>query len=265
MKAHELNDRVYVISGAAGGLGATVAGHLTAAGARVLLTDRHEADLERVRGSLNLGADRIALRAGDVTDPALGRELGKTALDLFGRLDGAATCAGVIFFNPVLELPPEHWDMTMAVNLRGTFFFVQGIARIMIESGTTAGSIVTISATSANGPRPNNADYAASKIAIEHITRTFALDLAPRGIRVNSVSPGVMPTPMWEKVDRERGAMLGMKEGELTRGMIDKIPLRRIGTTGDIADAVEYFLSDRAAFATGQVLTVDGGFNLANA
>jgi NAD(P)-dependent dehydrogenase (short-subunit alcohol dehydrogenase family) len=260
-----LREKVYVVSGAAGGLGATVAAQLAAAGARMLLTDRDRAALERVTAHLGLAGDRAAIEAGDITDAALGRRLGQAALDRFGRLDGGVSAAGVIFFSPVLDLPAEHWDATMQVNLRGTFFFVQGIARAMIDGAAGGGSIVTISATSANGPRPNNADYAASKHAVEHVTRTFALDLAPRQIRVNSVSPGVIPTAMWEKVDRERGALLGMAAGELTKAMATKIPLGRIGRTEEIADAVLFFLSDRASFATGQVLTVDGGFNLANA
>lgn len=265
METQSMRDRAYVISGAAGGLGAEVASRLSRAGARLLLTDHPNADLEKVRKSLGKKAPHVVLQPGDVTDAALGEQLARTAYDAFGRLDGGVACAGVIFFSPVLELPPEHWDTTMAVNLRGTFFFMQGIARTMRERGAKAGSIVAVSATSANGPRPNNADYGASKIAVEHITRTFALDLAAYGIRVNAVSPGVIPTPMWRKVDRERGAMFGMKEGELTRAMVDKIPLGRIGTTQDIAAAVHYFLSDESSFATGQVLTVDGGFNLANA
>lgn len=261
---HDLHDRVFVISGAAGGLGSTVAGLLAAAGARLLLTDRDPAALERVRAGLGAAAGRATVQAGDITDAALGRRLGASALETFGRLDGGVSAAGVIFFAPVLELGEKEWDTTMAVNLRGTFFFVQGLARTMVDAGA-AGSIVTVSATSANGPRPNNADYAASKHAVEHITRTFALDLAPRGIRVNAVSPGVIPTPMWEKVDRERGAILGLKEGELTRAMAEKIPLGRIGRTAEIAEGIVFFLSGRSSFATGQVLTVDGGFNLANA
>lgn len=261
---HDLRDKVYVISGAAGGLGSTVAGLLAAAGARLLLTDRDPAALERIRAGLGPAAERTAVRAGDITDAALGHRLGATALETFGRLDGGVSAAGVIFFAPVLELEEKEWDTTMAVNLRGTFFFVQGLARTMVDAGAP-GSIVTISATSANGPRPNNADYAASKHAVEHITRTFALELAPRGIRVNAVSPGVIPTPMWAKVDRDRGALLGLKEGELTRAMAEKIPLGRIGRTEEVAAGIVFFLSERSSFATGQVLTVDGGFNLANA
>ena len=260
-----LREKVYVVSGAAGGLGSTVAAQLAAAGARLLLTDRDAAALERAAAGLGLGADRVALEAGDISDAALGHRLGRAACDRFGRLDGGVSAAGVIFFAPVLDLPAAHWDTTMQVNLRGTFFFVQGIARAMLDGGAAGGSIVTISATSANGPRPNNADYGASKHAVEHVTRTFALDLAPRRIRVNSVSPGVIPTAMWEKVDRERGELLGLAAGELTKAMAAKIPLGRIGRTEEVADAVLFFLSDRSSFATGQVLTVDGGFNLANA
>jgi NAD(P)-dependent dehydrogenase (short-subunit alcohol dehydrogenase family) len=260
-----LRDKVYVVTGAAGGLGSTVAAHLAEAGARLLLTDRDPAALERVVSGLGLPAERAVIEAGDITDAALGHRLGRAALARFGRLDGGVSAAGVIFFAPVLDLAAEHWDTTIQVNLRGTFFFVQGIARAMIDGGSQGGSIVTISATSANGPRPNNADYGASKHAVEHVTRTFALDLAPRQIRVNAVSPGVIPTAMWEKVDRERGELLGLAAGELTKAMADRIPLGRIGRTAEVADAVLFFLSDRSSFATGQVLTVDGGFNLANA
>lgn len=260
-----LEGQVYIISGAAGGLGSTLAKRCLAAGAKLVLTDRPEADLSAVRQQLETDPKNVVLLPADITDAGTGRTLATAAYENFGRLDGGAACAGVIFFSPLLELPAEHWDTTMAVNLKGTFFFLQGLARTMIEQGGRPGSLVTISASSANGPRPNNADYGASKLAIEHVTRTYALDLAPHGIRVNCVSPGIMPTPMWDKVDRDRGALLGLKEGELTKKMISSVPLSRLGETDEIAAAIHHFLSADSAFTTGQVLGVDGGWSLANA
>lgn len=261
----ELNNRVYAISGAAGGMGLGIARELLDAGARLILTDLKDDTLRKAVNQLNVDENQVILKQGDISNDNLALEIADLAYSAFGRLDGGVCCAGVIFFDPVLELKPQNWDTTMAVNLRGCFFFLQGLARSMIQNKSTGGAFVTISATSANGPRPNNADYGASKAAVEHITRTFALDLAQHKIRVNAVSPGVIPTPMWKKVDRDRGAILGLKEGELTQRMIGMIPLRRIGSTEDIANAVRYLISDNADFITGQVLTVDGGFNLANA
>lgn len=260
-----LKDQVYIISGAAGGLGSTLAKRCAAAGARLVLTDRPGADLDGVWRRLEIDPDNVLLHPADIADAGTGRALAAAAHKRFGRLDGGVACAGVIFFSPLLELPVEHWDTTMAVNLKGTFFFLQGLAREMVERGTRPGSLVAISASSANGPRPNNADYGASKLAVEHVTRTFALELAPHGIRVNCVSPGIIPTPMWEKVDRDRGALLGLKEGELTEKMIDAVPMGRLGETDEIAAAIHYFLSNDSQFTTGQVLGVDGGWSLAHA
>jgi len=260
-----LKDQVYIISGAAGGLGSTLAKRCAAAGAKLVLTDRPDTDLTAVQRQLDTDPQNVLLHPADIADAGTGRTLADGAFEKFGRLDGGVACAGVIFFSPLLDLPSEHWDTTMAVNLKGTFFFLQGLARKMIEIGTPAGSLVSISASSANGPRPNNADYGASKLAIEHVTRTFALDLAPRGIRVNCISPGIIPTPMWKKVDRDRGALLGLKEGELTEKMIGAVPLGRLGEIDEIAAAIHYFLSDDSQFTTGQVLGVDGGWSLANA
>lgn len=260
-----LENQVYIISGAAGGLGSTLAKRCVAAGARLVLTDRPDTDLASIRQQLDTDPQNILLHPGDIADAGTGRALAEAAYGHFGRLDGGVACAGVIFFSPLLDLPPEHWDTTMAVNLKGTFYFLQGLARKMIEQGTRPGSLVSISASSANGPRPNNADYGASKLAIEHVTRTFALELAARGIRVNCVSPGIIPTPMWKKVDRDRGALLGLKEGELTEKMIDAVPMGRLGETDEIAAAIHYFLSNDSQFTTGQVLGVDGGWSLAHA
>ena len=137
----------------------------------------------------------------------------------------------------------------------------------MAEAARAAGeggSIVNLSSTSAHGARPNNVDYGVSKLGVDHVTRTLALEYAPAKVRVNAVSPGVVDTPMWQDVDLNRGAHLGLEPGELTQKMVDTIPMHRVAQPEEIAALVAFLLSDEAEYITGQVIEIDGGFKLGN-
>jgi 3-oxoacyl-[acyl-carrier protein] reductase len=256
-----LQDNVYVVTGAAGGIGAGVARRLATDGANLVLADTRAEALQAVaRAVRDAGRDASAV-ACDLTDASATKNLAEHALAKFGRLDGCVPCAGIIRLKPVRAIDPQQWDAVMNVNLRGAFFTVQAIGNAMIARGCK-GSIVTVSSSSSFGPRPNSADYGVSKAGINHLTRTFALDLAAHGIRVNAVSPGVIDVGMFQQVDRERGALLGMQPGELTKKYVTEIPLARTGTADDVASVVAFLLSDESSYVTGQNITIDGGFLL---
>lgn len=249
-----LEGKVYAVTGAGRGIGAAVARRLLAAGAAGVVA----ADL-----APPAEADRLAPLALDVTAPGAGEQLVAAADAAFGRIDGLVTCAGVITMAPILALDPATFDRTLAVNLRACFFNVQAVARALVARGQ-GGAIVTFSSTSAHGARPGNADYGISKIGVDHLTRSFALALAPHRIRVNAVSPGPVDTAMFDTVAEGRGRGAGGAEA-VRAATLAALPLGRFGTPEDIAGVVAFLLSDEAGFVTGQILGADGGWPLANA
>jgi len=254
--------QAFIVTGAASGIGLGVAEALIGRGGRVLMVDRDPRRLEETAARLGDSARVVALPL-DVTERDAGTRMAAATEAAFGRLDGLVACAGVIALGPIMDLTEATWDRTMAINLKAVFFNTQQVARAMLARGT-GGAIVTFSSTSAHGARPGNADYGVSKIGVDHMTRSFAMALAPSAIRVNAVSPGPVETPMWDQVDRARSGEMGGKPGTAAAATKAATPLGRFGLPADIASVVCFLLSAESGFVTGQVIEADGGFMLAN-
>jgi 3-oxoacyl-[acyl-carrier protein] reductase len=167
-------------------------------------------------------------------------------LSAFGKIDALVNNAGVQVWKPLLEVEEAEWDRVITANLKGCYLCTQRAARNMKEH--RSGAIVNIGSGCNRVPFPNLSGYTASKGGIEMFTKSSALELGQYGIRVNCVAPGAIET------ERTKAEIAGFAESwaRLT-------PLRRIGTTGDVASAVEFLLSDNASFISGQTLGVDGG------
>jgi len=229
-----------VVTGASGGVGLAVCQWLSDAGAEVYALDRQPGDAKGTFVSV------------DVTDAQSLREAADEVLRVGGRVDGLVAAAGVAEESTAFEdLTAEQWNRTIGVNLFGMFLTCQTFGRIMLGQGD--GRIVTIASMSGNHivNRPQKqAAYNASKAAVTALSKSLAVEWAPRGIRVNALSPGYIATPMVQS------------KKDLFDTWVEQIPVGRMATPQETAAAVGFLLSDDAAYFVGSELLMDGGYSL---
>ncbi|MDT0411892.1 MULTISPECIES: 2,3-dihydro-2,3-dihydroxybenzoate dehydrogenase [Streptomyces] len=254
----EFAGRAVFVTGAAHGIGASVVAAFVREGARVFATD---ADADGLRALAARRPGAITAHPLDVTDPVAVETAVATAEDTLGPLDVVACVAGILRTSPVTELTDADWSASLAVNTSGVFHVTRAAARRMTPRGR--GALVTVASNAAGVPRAGMAAYAASKAATVMYTKCLGLELAPHGIRCNTVSPGstltAMQRAMWGE-DQEAGARR-VVEGD-PAAFRTGIPLGRIAEPADIADAVTFLASDRARHITMHDLYVDGGATL---
>ena len=243
-------DKVALVTGAGGGIGRATALALAREGARVVVSDVAGAGGEETARLVTDAGGTAVHVVCDVTRPAEVERLTAAAVDTFGRLDCAHNNAGVEgAYGRTAESEEESFDRTCAVNLKGVYLCLRAEIAYMAANG--GGAIVnTASIAGVEGAR-NLSAYVASKHGVMGLTRTAALEYAARGIRVNAVCPGPIRTRMLEALIRENPRM--------EPAMIAAVPLRRLGAPEEIAEAVVWLCSERAAFVTGHGLVVDGG------
>lgn len=238
-----VDGKVAIVTGAARGQGEAEARTLADAGAKVVLTD--VLDGEPVAAGIGDGA--VFVRH-DVTSEDGWARVVRTARDAFGGGHVLVNNAGIWRTAPVEEETRERFEELLRTNLIGPFLGIQAVAPAMREAG--GGSIVNISSTAGLRGIPGHSAYGASKFGLRGLTRSAALDLAADGIRVNSVHPGVVDTPMIAEIGVERGA-----------GRTPRVPLRRAGVPADVAGLVLFLASDASSYITGTELAVDGGLS----
>ncbi|MEQ1508019.1 MAG: SDR family oxidoreductase [Myxococcota bacterium] len=241
-----LDDGVAIVTGGGSGIGAATARRLAAEGAAVVVTD---VDLDAARATAaGIGARAVALAHDVVSDDDWTRVLAETA-DRFGPPTVVVNNAGVFRLGPVTELDPAEIDWLLAINVKGVALGIKHAARAMIATGR--GAIVNLSSVAGIVGAPRHALYGASKGAVRALTRSAAVELAPAGIRVNSVHPAIIDTPM-----AAAGiAQLGRTREQLARGY----PMGRFGRPEEVAAVILFLASDDASYVTGAELVVDGG------
>jgi NAD(P)-dependent dehydrogenase (short-subunit alcohol dehydrogenase family) len=244
-----MNDEspVAIVSGAGSGMGRAVAIELARRGHRLVLVDLSAPGLDETQSSL---ADPAVLEVADVSDRARVFEGVAAAEERFGRLDALVNAAGILIREGAIEHSLENWRRTLGVNLDGPFWFSQAFARAQLKAGR-GGAILNIASIEAPRPQPNHIAYSASKGALEMLTKAMALDLAPHGVRVNAVGPGVIETAINAslRADPVRSDRLRAQ-----------IPLGRVGAPQEVANVIAFLLSDEASYITGEMVLVDGGW-----
>ncbi|MHB8626488.1 MAG: SDR family NAD(P)-dependent oxidoreductase [Aggregatilineales bacterium] len=250
--------RTALVTGAAGGIGSAIARRLAANGAHVALADVSAEGAESIAAQIRQSGGSAQGYRLDVTSFDEVRKVVAEVEKHFGLVTLVATCAGIIRTYMFLDLPPDVWDLTMNVNLKGTFLVFQAIARRMVEAGSP-GSMVGISSVAGRGGRASAVDYAASKAGVISVVRSAALAFAPHKITVNAVCPGIVDTEMTRSIHRDRSKISGITAEESLAKLVATIPLRRVETAEDVADAVTFLLSPQGGYITGQALNADGG------
>jgi len=240
--------RVALVTGASRGIGRAIAERLAAAGAIVVAAARGEHAQDTVAGIIGRGgrADAIAM---DVTDDAAVTAAVAGILERHGKVDILVNNAGITRDQLMLRMKRDDWDAVLSTNLTAAYGCVQAVLKGMVKQ--RYGRIVNISSVVGQAGNAGQVNYAASKAGLIGLTKALALEVASRGITVNAVAPGLIET------DMTKALAAGTHDEWASR-----IPLKRLGTAGDVASAVAFLASDEASYITGQVLAVNGGMYL---
>jgi len=243
----DLTGRVALVTGAGSGFGRTIARRFAEAGARVAVHYRGSREgAEAVVGEIRAAGGEARVVGGDLARDGEATRVVDEAAEAFGRLDLLVNNAGSYPLAGLLEMSAPQWDEVVAANLKSAFLCTQAAARRMAAAG--GGAIVMVTSIQAFRPAPELAHYSAAKAGLEMLTRSAAVELGPKGIRVNAVAPGLV----WRE-----GLEAAWPEG-VTRYRA-RAPLGRIGRPEDVADACLFLASPAARWITGATLVVDGG------
>ncbi|MEV6772983.1 glucose 1-dehydrogenase [Nocardia sp. NPDC051030] len=247
------DDKVALITGGSSGMGLATARTLLARGAHVIITGRDKNRLDeasdQLRGTGSDAAERLLPVRGDVANRADLDDLTDLIRTRHGRLDVVFANAGVASFAPIAEFGEDEFDRVVDINFKGVYFTIQQALPLLADGSSI---IINASVTLHRGI-PGATVYSATKAAVHNLARTLAADLAPRRIRVNSVSPGYIETPMFH------ANVSPTAQADVIAG----VPAARIGTAEDVAEAVAFLASDAASYINGQDLLIDGGMTTA--
>ncbi len=245
--------RTAIVTGGAGGMGRAISQAFAAAGSRVVVSDVSEAGgAETVDLISQAGGEATFVRT-DVSRGADVEAMVATAVGEYGGLDFAVNAAAIEFeVDYLADLAEDYWDRMIAVNLTSVFLCMKHEINAMLAGGR-GGAIVNIASTNSYRPQPHQSAYTASKFGVLGVTKSAAVDYAPRGIRINAICPGAIDTPML------RGAMA--KRGRDPQEVADRLSLLgRFGTVDEIAAAALWLCSGASGFTIGHALAVDGGY-----
>lgn len=240
-----MDEKIAIVTGSARGIGKAIAMKLANEKAKVLLVDASEYVDNTAEEFSNLGLDAQSYRL-DITDAVAVEGFFTDVFKEYGRIDIVVNNAGITKDGLMLRMSEEDWDAVINVNLKGSFLFCKYAGKYMMKRRT--GKIVNVSSVVGVMGNAGQVNYASSKAGVIGLTKSVAKELAGRGITCNAIAPGFIQTKMTDELTPE------IKENYLSN-----IPLKRFGTTDEVADLVNFLASDAANYITGQVLHIDGG------
>jgi D-sorbitol dehydrogenase (acceptor) len=253
-----LDQKRAIVTGAGQGIGRGIAIRFAAEGAAVCVADVSADNARAVAREIEDAGGAATALVLDVRDRVAA---GQAISDFAGpgsELDILVNNAGVIRTGPFLDIDGAYWDYIMDVNCKGMLWCSQAAAAAMITQGR-GGRIINLASQAGRRGEANAVVYCASKASVISMTQSMALALAPHGITVNALAPGIMDTPMWDDIDRRATQARGEPIGEAKRRAVSTIPLGRIGRPEDVAGAALFLASSDGEYVTQQCLNVDGG------
>jgi NAD(P)-dependent dehydrogenase (short-subunit alcohol dehydrogenase family) len=248
---NDFADKVVLVTGATSGIGRAVARRFAESSAHVVSVGRNQAALREVESEFKRAGRETVTMAADVTEENDVRRAVDDAISRFGRLDVLVNAAGHISTGSIEDTSLEAWDAMMNVNLRAVFQLMQLATPHLIK---TAGNIVNVSSVTGLRSFPGVLAYCVSKAGLDQLTRCAALELAPKGVRVNAVNPGVVITEI-----HKRGGMSNEDYERFLEHSKTTHPIGRVGDASEIAELVFYLASEKASWITGATYQIDGG------
>ena len=247
--SEDLKGRVAFVTGGSRGIGEGIARYLAKLGASVVLTARTEEAAENVAAAIRADGGSARAATLDVGDPSSVESCVASVCQAHERIDILVNNAGITRDNLLLRMKPEDWESVLSTNLDGTYRMCRAIVPTMVRA--KYGRIVNITSVVGTLGNPGQANYAASKAGVEAFSRSLARELGSRNITINCVAPGFIDTDMTRALDsKQRDALLS------------QVPLGRLGTPQDVADAVAFLVGSRATYVTGITLHVNGGMHM---
>jgi len=257
-----LDNRHALLTGAAGGIGLAVTAAYLENGARCTAVDVAQVPSPGLAALIAEHGDRLQYLSGDISETARIDALVALAQARLGRIDILFNNAAIFDLAPLLESDEAMYDRLFAVNVRGMFFVMQKVlAQMVAQRGNAAiaGTVINLASQAGRRGEALVAHYCATKAAVVSYTQSAALAVAPYGIRVNAIAPGVIDTPMWQRVDALFARYEHLQPGEKKTAVGKAVPLGYMGRPEQVAGAAVFLASDEASYITGQTLNVDGG------
>ena len=246
-----MNEKVCIVTGGSSGIGRAAALLFAEQGAKVVAVGRNEKELNLLRDEAQRFNGTLKIQFADVTEATQIENVINNTVESFGQIDVLVNAAGIILNGSVENTTLDDWDKMMNINVRVVFNLMQ---KCLPHLEKTKGNIVNVSSVAGTRSFPNLLAYGVSKAAVDQLTRCSALDLAPKGIRVNAVNPGVVVTSL-----HKRGGMADADYEKFLENSKKTHPIGRVGEPREVAELICYLASEKAAWITGATYEIDGG------
>ena len=257
-QAFDLSGRVALVTGAGSGIGRTSAEVLAAAGAHVFCADINWVGAEETVEGISKAGGQAQAAELDVSVRGAAAALVEEIVTERGGLHIMCNIAGIMIDSSIIDLDPDEFDRILSVNLKGVLYGCQAAGKVMVEQ--RAGSIINMASAAVLAPSPGIGPYAICKAGVAQLTQSMAVEVGRRGVRVNTIAPGFIPTNMTARYyTRADGTIDEETKAAMLAPMAKVAPLRRVGVTSDIGYCVLYLASDASSFVTGQLLSPNGG------